>query len=99
VHIIDLQEISTRTIDKKEKRITYGYSSLRIYYGDYGDYGDYDSKLEMEKYKEFEGFDITTIDEFEIKWQDDNVVLINVYRKSEDGTRFKDETIRLDTSI
>ncbi|MCY9141309.1 hypothetical protein [Peribacillus frigoritolerans] len=91
VHIIDLQEISTRTIDEKDKKINYGYSSLRIYYGEYG------SKLK--KYKEFDGFDLATIDNFEVKWQDDNVVLINVYRKDEDGTRFKDETIRLDTSI
>ncbi|MEC0275458.1 hypothetical protein [Peribacillus frigoritolerans] len=91
VHIINLQEISTRTIDEKDKKINYGYSSLRIYYGDYG------SKLE--KYKEFDGFDLATIDNFEVKWQDDNVALINVYRKAEGGTRFKDETIRLDTSI
>ncbi|RAS76711.1 hypothetical protein [Priestia endophytica] len=91
VHTIDFQEMSTRTIDEKDKKITYGYSSLRIYYGEYG------SKLV--KYKELTGFDLTTVENFEVKWQGDSLVMINVYRKAKDGTTFKDETIRLDTSI
>ncbi|MCY8231641.1 hypothetical protein [Priestia endophytica] len=91
VHTIDFQEMSTRTIDEKDKKIIYGYSSLRIYYGEYG------SKLV--KYKELTGFDLMTVDHFEIKWQGDSLVMINVYREAKDGTRFKAETIRLDTSI
>ncbi|RPK03153.1 hypothetical protein FH5_02229 [Priestia endophytica] len=51
------------------------------------------------KYKELTGFDLTTVDNFEVKWQGDSLVMINVYRKAKDGTRFKDQTIRLDTSI
>ncbi|PGZ94918.1 hypothetical protein COE51_21975 [Bacillus pseudomycoides] len=91
VHIIDLQEVSTGVIDEKDKKISWGNTSFRIYYGDYGN--------KLENYKDFEGFDLMTVDNFEVKWQDDNVVLIDVYRKAEDGTRFKDETIRLDTSL
>ncbi|RAS74534.1 hypothetical protein [Priestia endophytica] len=91
VHTIDFQEMSTRIIDEKDKKITYESSSLRIYYGEYG------SKLV--KYKELTGFNLMTVDHFEIKWQGDSLVMINVYREAKDGTRFKAETIRLDTSI
>ena len=91
VHNIDLTVRSFRYIDKKDKRITYGDSYLRIYHGEYGN--------KLEKFKEFEDTSIENIDYLEVEWLDDNVALIYVHRVAEDGTRFKDETLRLDTSI
>lgn len=67
-----------------------GFVSFRIYYGEY--------RTMLEKYKEFKGFDLSTLDTWEVKCQDDNIVLIDFYLKAEDATIFKDETIRLDAS-
>ena len=52
----------------------------------------------LEKYKEFKGFDLSTLDTWEVKCQDDNIVLIDFYLKAEDATIFKDETIGLNAS-
>ena len=90
VHTIDLQEMAIERFDRKDNEVYYNYAGFRIYYGEYGSI--------LEKYKQLKGFDLSTIDNFVVNWQDDNVVLIDVYRKFDDGTSFKDETIRLDTS-
>jgi len=91
VHIIELKEMSVPIIDEKDKQIEYGYASFRIYYGEYGSM--------LEKYEDFPGFDLTTVDQFIVHWQDDNIAFIDVYRNKEDGTRIIDETIRLDASM
>ena len=80
VHNIDLTVRSFRYIDKKDKRITYGDSYLRIYYGELGN--------KLEKFKEFEDTSLETVDYLEVEWLDDNVALIYVHRVAEDGTRF-----------
>ena len=90
IHIVELKELRSQYLDKKNNKIVYGNSSLRIYYGAYG------SKLE--KYLEYYMFRLTTVANFEVNWQVDNKALITVDRKSQDEeVIYKDKTICLDT--
>ncbi|TRZ38501.1 hypothetical protein CEQ21_24245 [Niallia circulans] len=90
VHIVELQEIRSQYLDKKDNKIVYGNSSFRIYYGEYGN--------KLEEYLDYHMFQLATVANFEVNWKDDHVALIAVYRKSKDGKAiYKDETIRLDT--
>lgn len=90
IHIIELKEMSSFTEDIKDKKVTYGYHSFRIYYGKYGSL--------LEKYKEFPSFDLTTVEHFETHWTDDNLVIVKIFRKKDDGTTIEAESIKLDTS-
>ena len=84
---IELREYSKRIVDKKDKKIMYRTKSLRIYTGDYGE--------ELVKTKEIEGFTVSTVDYFKIEWQNETTALVRVFRVSEEGGRFEDESIRI----
>ncbi|TDL32760.1 hypothetical protein E2R51_08790 [Jeotgalibacillus sp. S-D1] len=95
VHIIELKEMMEKRAapqDLKDNEImyTYSYHSFRIYYGEYGNL--------LEKYKEFDSFDLTTVDYFDIQWTNDNLVTVKVFRKKDDGSSYEAESIKLDAS-
>ncbi|GIP44735.1 hypothetical protein J45TS6_31940 [Paenibacillus sp. J45TS6] len=90
IHTIDLQETSSKVVDVKDRNVRYAYSSLRIYYGKYAS--------PLKNFKEFDDFDLDSLDRFDITWLDDSIAEIGVYRFTENRERVLQETIQLDVT-
>lgn len=90
IHTIDLQETSSKVVDLKDRNVRYAYSSLRIYYGKYAS--------PLKNFKEFDDFDLDSLDRFDITWLDDSIAEIGVYRFTENRERVLQETIQLDVT-
>lgn len=90
VNIIELKEMGQNVKEVKGNHKSPVYHSFRIYYGEYGSM--------LEEYKEYEQFDLSTVDGFDIQWMNDDEVTIHVMRKKEDGRRFTAESIELHLS-
>lgn len=90
INIIELKTMSYDKKNIKNNNTHPEFYSFRIYYGEYGSH--------LEKYKEYTKFVFSSIDHFDIQWINDNLVTINVIRKREDGTTFKEESIKLKLS-
>lgn len=88
IHTIDLQETSSKVVDVKDRNVRYAYSSLRIYYGKYAS--------PLKNFKEFDDFDLDSLDRFDITWLDDSIAEIEVYRFTENREGVLQETIQLD---